>query len=282
MHRWRRIVPLLLLLTACDRSGSDADGDEHRLEGSDDSGQIAEDLACEEATEEPACCQPAEEPLTACSDNELPSEIPVRGTFEAVDLSDTAAQRWRFIPALGQDKGEDAAAQLGEDVLPFEVTFSGTRLGDLLPDLSALGEVKVRDGGGCAWDGEGATGGVFEIREPETDTPLVMVGAGALTHDADTYDNEKDSWLSVSWGQSLGEVCPAREGNACAEMVVSHPVKVEYGGGSVILYQGQEATLNGLQVHILRAEQARGEGYCDDATGDSHNWFAVAVESTER
>ena len=264
----RRHARTLLLLWTCacgDKSSISEDPDGYTPGDTTDS-VPAPDAECEEAAVDPAaCCQPAEDSLSACTDVS-PDGALIAGAFAAAAGDDA----WTFTPT------DTAKAKQA-----YTVRFSGTLVDALVPDLAALGEVWVRNGGGCGSDGEGATGGVFEIRDRTTEAPLLIVGAGQLKPEGGDSKAE-DGRLSVTWGQALGEDCPARPGGACSELLVSHPVKVSYGGGAVILYQGQEAILNGLEIRILRAESAQGEQYCDDATGGGEDWVARATVSQDR
>lgn len=198
-----------------------------------------EPTECDDAT----CCAEAEPWVLICG-HDLPWDAPVRGAFVGVTGDD-----WTF-------EATDGA----------EHTVTVLDVAGLVPDLLSLGEVIVVDGGGCGSDGEGRTGGVFEVRATDG-APLLLVGSG----DATVATPPGDLAVTYAWNDAT---CPTRPDDGCFEEVRSVPVTVAAGDASFVLHQGEQARIAGLEVAVLRAERGIGANDCSDVAGTAASWIA--------
>lgn len=242
---------LIMTLAAC-TFGHTSDYSRYQTDdGGGDGGGDGTGTTTDPCVDDPTapCCAAPAGWLMACGTG-FPAGEEVNGFFaEATPGDERLTVTWR-------SEGENASVVFYGD----EATLAK------LPDLVAIGATSVVDDGGCGWDGEGASGGSFVVRD-FGDRPLLAVGNGPVT-DA--------SGISVSV-DSADSTCEARPSDfsECVDETRNVPVSVGYDDAQATLYQGDQANLEGLEFHLLLAELPVGDSDCTDATGWGFSWMAT-------
>ncbi len=229
----------LTLLVACPWDLEVEDGGDDDFTTDDDSGD--DDSGDDDST--PTPCAAEARPLFAlCTGDFAPD--PLRGHFLSWEEGDV-----RF---------------LDEEDTEWEFWVWGDPADHpLIPDPTGLGEVEVRQEGGC--DGKGGAYSVVAVYTlASMEDPVFAVGSTA-------------PWEAGDWSvQSPPDVTTCEgQGADCFEWIHNKPVHFGVEGESVTLFQGESQGLEQAEVYVLSAWSASGETLCSDVGTEMVNWVVI-------
>ena len=254
--RWRLMTGLSIgwlcassLFLACPGPGDDYTGDDDTTPGDDDASPGDDDTT-----------HPGDDDDTTPGD-EVCASTPAGRAYLVPDYympdAPTTGRFTSWAPGISQ-------VQTGEgDLIAFHLEDGGAL--DLLPDLSAFEELSFMSSG---WMTEsGAWAEVYFFTGEPPGELVLQIGSNHLEAD-----------LGSGWSVAPDEeepLCDRVAVGECSEYERVTGIRFTHGDESVVVYQGQQAELDGFTIHLQAGVLGEGAYVGDECLTDDLNYFIL-------